>query len=136
MNFITIHEHNKTKAELVRTTGQYTKYWDLHYEEQISIINIKQYIEANEGDYSLSALAEKFHIPAYRITSVFSSYYGLYFSDFIRKTRLIRAADKLIHTNEPIKTIALGEFNSYRGFYGAFVKFFGVAPAKMRPNKS
>jgi len=136
MNFITIHEHNKTKAELIRTPGQYTKYWDLHYEEKISIIKIMQYIEANEGDFSLSALAEKFHIPAYRITSVFSSYYGFYFSDFVRKTRLIRAADKLIHTSESIKTIALAEFNSARGFYGAFVKFFGVAPGKMRPKRS
>lgn len=135
MNFITIHQHTKTVPKLLRTPGQYTKYWDIHYEKQISIINIKQYIESNEGAYSPSALAEKFHIPAHRITSVFALYYGFYFSDFIRKTRLIRAADKLIHTNEPINAIALAEFDSYRGFYGAFVKFFGVPPGKVRPDQ-
>ena len=134
ISIITIHEHGKAEP---KRFGSYTKYWELRHEEKWSIANIRQYIESNDGgDYSLDTLAKKFHIRARRITFVFSSFYGFYFSEFIRKTKLIRAADKVIYTKESIKTIALAEFNSYRSFYGAFVKFFGVAPGKMRHDKS
>jgi len=133
MNIITIHENRTVETVPVRVKWV-EGCWDSDLEEAQRLI--RQYVESNEGgDYSTAALTEKLHIPPHRIKRVFSAFYGRYFSDFVRETRLIRAFNKIVHTNEDISTIALTEFKSYRSFHNAFVKFFGVIPDKMRHDK-
>lgn len=67
---------------------------------------------------------------------LFYAYVGETLSDYVRRVRLERAATKLIHTGEPITSIALDAgYETPAAFTKAFGQYFGKTPSEFRTVK-
>jgi AraC family transcriptional regulator len=92
------------------------------------------YIEANlDAAFDLSAVAREAGMSSFHFSRVFRSVTGAPASEYARKRRLTRAADRLIGGSEAIVDIALSSgFESQEAFTRAFGRWYGVSPARFR----
>lgn len=98
------------------------------------IKNAKLIIDANlERHYRIEFLAAKVHIGTTKLKSGFRKYYSLGLFSYLRKQRMIKAAELIVETNKTIKQVAtLTGFKYSSNFTKAFVSHHGLTPAKYR----
>ena len=89
-----------------------------------------------ERDHSVESLAETAGMSRSAFARHFVEAYGRGPMDFLRELRLRRAAELLIGSNRPVKSLA-GEvgYTSRSYFSRAFKDFYGVSPAAFRAGR-
>lgn len=92
------------------------------------------FIEDNlEKKIELEELAENVFLSKYHFHRKFHAATGEPVAEYIRKRRLIKAANDLLYTDEKIIDIALKyQFASQETFTKAFKKFYGIPPREFR----
>lgn len=93
-----------------------------------------KYIEDNlTNSISLDGLAKQAYFSAYYFHRLFQSVVGEPVMEYIRRKRLLHAADDLLYCDDNIIDIAFKyQFNSQDVFTRAFKRLYGVTPQKYR----
>ncbi len=107
----------------------------LSYNEKIISI-IKIYTQEHYRDISLEALTSIVHMNADYISKFFKKHSGIYFSEYLIRVRMLKAAQLLDQVEH--KTYQVGEMVGYSNafnFTRAFKNFFGVTPKQYRSQK-
>ena len=93
----------------------------------------KRYYE----DLSLKTLANQYNINSSYLGQIFNKEVGCSFSDYLNKTKNLKAKELILETNMKINDIAreVGYMDSSY-FYRKFKKFFGVSPSTLRDMKN
>ncbi|MFT8316183.1 MAG: helix-turn-helix transcriptional regulator [Clostridium sp.] len=96
-----------------------------------------EYIERNLNEkIELKDLAEKAFLSKYHFHRVFHAIVGEPVAEYIRKRRLVKAANELLNTDDKIVNIALKyQFNSQESFTKAFKKLYGIPPREFRKSR-
>jgi len=102
-----------------------------HIEELLRAVG---YIEAHlDGPFRLAETAREAGMSAFHFSRVFASVTGEPASEYARKRRLTRAADRLLSSGDAVIDIALDSgFDSQEAFTRAFRRWYGVPPARFR----
>jgi AraC family transcriptional regulator len=95
-----------------------------------------EYIEDNlNNKIELQELADKVFLSKYHFHRTFHAIVGMPVAEYIRKKRLIKAANELLNTDDKIIDIAFRyQFSSQEAFTKAFKKLYGVPPREFRRN--
>ena len=98
----------------------------------ISIINDKYYEEL-----SLKTLASQYNINSSYLGQIFSKETGSSFSEYLNKTRNMKAKELILNTNMKINDISkeIG-YTDTSYFYRKFKKHYGVSPSTLREMKN
>jgi AraC-like DNA-binding protein len=93
-----------------------------------------EYIEENlNKKIELKDLADKVFLSKYHFHRVFHAIAGEPVAEYIRKRRLMEAANELLNTDDKIVDIALKyQFSSQEVFTKAFKKLYGIPPREFR----
>lgn len=96
-----------------------------------------EYIELNlDSKIELKDLADRVFMSKYHFHRVFHSVVGEPVAEYIRKKRLMEAAEELSNTDDKIVDIALKyQFSSQETFTKAFKKLYGMPPREFRRNR-
>lgn len=102
------------------------------YRERINRVIF--HIEAHLGEpLSLDALAKLACFSPYHFHRIFAAFTGEPLSAFIRRLRLERAAQHLLHLDAPVTELALAAgYETASAFTRAFVAHFGLPPTEYR----
>ena len=94
---------------------------------------LEQWRLAPEHAWDLRMEAERCGLSYSRFRECFREHFGVAPHRFLTKLRMDFAARRLVRTDQPVKQIAadLG-YDSLEGFYRAFGKTHGLAPAEFR----
>jgi AraC-like DNA-binding protein len=97
-----------------------------------------EYIEHNlNKKIELKELADKVFLSKYHFHRVFHASVGEPVAEYIRRRRLMEAANELQGTDDKIVDIALKyQFSSQEAFTKAFKKLYGMPPREFRRNRS
>jgi AraC family transcriptional regulator len=92
------------------------------------------HIEAHLGEpLNLEELAKVAYFSPYHFHRIFAAFTGEPLAAFIRRLRLERAAQHLLHLDAPVTEIALGAgYETPSAFTRAFACHFGVSPTEYR----
>jgi AraC-like DNA-binding protein len=83
--------------------------------------------------YTIEFIAGKVGIGKTKLKQGFKQYYKLGLFTYLRKQRMIMAAELIVETNKTIKQIAKASgFNHSSNFITAFASHHGLTPAKYR----
>lgn len=95
-----------------------------------------EYIENNlKQKIELKDLADKAYLSKYHFHRIFHATIGEPVAEYIRKRRLIEAANELLNTDKKIVDIALSyQFSTQESFTKAFKKCYGIPPKEFRTN--
>ena len=98
------------------------------------IKNAKVIIDAHlERHYRIEFLAAKVNVGTTKLKAGFHKYYGLGLFTYLRKQRMIKAAELIVETDKTIKQVAsLTGYRYSSNFTKAFVTYHGLTPAKYR----
>ena len=98
----------------------------------VNTINERYYEEL-----SLKTLAYQYNINSSYLGQIFNKEVGCSFSDYLNKTKNMKAKELILETNMKINDIAkeVGYTDSSY-FYRKFKKFFGVSPSTLREMKN
>ena len=89
------------------------------------------YIEQNlKTDITAKELAQLAGYSTYHYYRLFSSVMGTSISMYILKRRLVHALVEISGNRKPIDVVLEYGFDTYAGFYKAFVKMYGCSPKK------
>lgn len=101
----------------------------MHYPEVIK--TALEYIEKNlKTDIKAGELAQMANYSTYHFYRLFSSVMGCSVSNYILKRRLDHALAEIAAGRKAIDVVLEYGFNTYAGFYKAFVKMYGCSPKK------
>lgn len=97
-----------------------------------------EHIEHNlNNKIELKDLADKVFLSKYHFHRVFHAVVGESVGEYIRKRRLIEAANELLNTDNKILDIAFKyQFNSQEVFTKAFKRLYGISPREFRRNRN
>ena len=83
--------------------------------------------------YTIEFIAGKTTIGETKLKKGFKHYYKVGLFTYLRKQRMIKAAELIVETNKTIKQIAKASgFNHSSNFITAFASYHGLTPAKYR----
>lgn len=103
-------------------------------ENQNLIFNVQNYIEMNLGeDLSLDAVAGKFFVSKYHLSHCFTQVTGYSFKEFIITSRISKAKDLLLTTQDEVS--AIGQtvgFHNASNFIRTFKAREGISPLQYR----
>lgn len=102
------------------------------------VIEIRQYIEENYGDSSLSLthISDKFKVNGKYVSQLFKEQTGVNFVDFLMNLRIGHAKRLLLDTNEPINDIArMVGYDVPLSFARTFKKIAGLTPSDYRKHQ-
>lgn len=86
-----------------------------------------------ERHFSIEFLASKVHIGKTKLQAGFREYFGLGLFAYLRKQRMIKAAELMVETDQTIKQASIQTgFKYSSNFTKAFVTFHGLTPGKYR----
>ena len=96
-----------------------------------------EYIEHNlNKKIELKDLANKVFLSKYHFHRIFHAVVGEPVAEYIRKRRLMEAANELLNTDDKIIDIAFKyQFSSQEVFTKAFKKLYGMPPRQFRRNR-
>lgn len=96
-----------------------------------------KYIEDNlSNKIELKDIANNVFLSKYHFHRVFHAVAGEPVAEYIRKRRLMEAADELLNTDDKIVDIAFKyQFNSQEVFTKAFKRLYGISPREFRRNR-
>ena len=100
---------------------------------------IRDFLEKNATDMNmgLTAVAREFHIKPREAAESFRRYYGINVNDVIHQARVKKAKELILTTDDSIQSIAEAVgYCSLATMYRAFANVEGVAPGKLRQNRS
>ncbi|MBY0754711.1 response regulator transcription factor [Clostridium sardiniense] len=98
----------------------------------INNINDRYYEEL-----SLKTLAQQYNINSSYLGRIFSKEVGMSFSEYLNKTKNIKAKDLILETNMKINDIAKAiGYTDTSYFYRKFKKYYGVCPSTLREMKN
>lgn len=98
----------------------------------INNINDRYYEEL-----SLKTLAQQYNINSSYLGRIFSKEVGISFSEYLNKTKNIKAKDLILETNMKINDIAKAiGYTDTSYFYRKFKKYYGVCPSTLREMKN
>jgi AraC-like DNA-binding protein len=101
----------------------------MHYPEIIKAS--LEYIERNlKTDITIEELARTAHYSAYHFCRVFSSVMGSSVGHYILKRRLDHALAEIAGGRKAVDVVLDYGFDTYAGFYKAFVRMYGCSPKK------
>jgi AraC family transcriptional regulator len=102
------------------------------YRERINRVIF--HIEAHLGEpLNLEELAKVAYFSPYHFHRIFAAFTGEPLAAFIRRLRLERAAQHLLHLDAPVTEIALGAgYETPSAFTRAFAGHFGLSPTEYR----
>lgn len=94
----------------------------------------KVFIDANLGThFNLEFIAMKVALGKTKLTRDFRKYYGIGLYQYLKKQRMIKAAELLAQTRKPIKEVAsITGFKYSSNFTKAFSSYHGLTPAMYR----
>ncbi|KAJ49163.1 AraC family transcriptional regulator [Clostridium tetanomorphum] len=97
-----------------------------------------EYIEHNlNNKIELKDIADNVFLSKYHFHRVFHAVVGEPVAEYIRKRRLMAAANELLNTNSKIVDIAFKyQFSSQEVFTKAFKRLYGIPPREFRINRS
>jgi len=98
------------------------------------ILQVLDYIDSHVSEtMSLKTLAGQFYVSTYHLAHKFKEETGHTVNQYILRSKLGKAQESLVFTNEPIKKIAAecGYLN-LQYFYSVFKKQIGITPAELR----
>lgn len=101
--------------------------------------DIRAYVEENATDMNmgLTSVARAFRIKPREAAESFRQYFGESINDVLHKSRVKKAKELLLTTDEPVQDIAAAVgYCSLATMYRAFANVEGVAPGKLRQNRS
>ena len=99
---------------------------------------IREYLENNATDMNmgLTAVAREFQIKPREAAESFRRYFGVNVNDVIHRTRVKKAKELILTTDDSIQSIAEAVgYCSLATMYRAFSNVEGVAPGKFRQNR-
>lgn len=105
-----------------------------HPEGQMLIFRVQSYIESHlDADLSLTTVSARYFVDKFYLSHQFTRYTGYSFKQFITSSRLSKAKDMLLHTDEEVRAIAqqVG-YNSAAHFIRVFKDAEGVSPLQYR----
>ncbi|HEX3045556.1 MAG TPA: response regulator transcription factor [Bacillota bacterium] len=117
------------------TTTRVIHYLAQSYERINPVIKrVIAYIKANyTEDISLKTLAVRFNVNANYLGRLFKEELGEFFLDYVNKTRVDKAKELLVKTNQSIREVSLlVGYADPNYFYTLFKKYTGVSPAEYR----
>ena len=83
--------------------------------------------------YTIEFIAGKTRMGETKLKKGFKQYYKLGLFTYLRKQRMIKAAELIVETNKTIKQIAkTSGFNHSSNFITAFTSYHGLTPTKYR----
>jgi AraC-like DNA-binding protein len=96
--------------------------------------NIQEYLAVNfNKQVALSELSNVFSYSADYLTKIFKDEYGMAPSYYVKKKRVGKAKELLIHTDKSISEIAeISGYNDETVFFRAFKQLTGVSPSAWR----
>jgi AraC family transcriptional regulator len=96
-----------------------------------------EYIDLNlDKKIELKELADNVFMSKYHFHRVFHAAVGEPVAEYIRKKRLMKAANELVSTEDKIVDIAFRyQFNSQEVFTKAFKRLYGMPPREFRRNR-
>ena len=106
-----------------------------HHQERLNrvLIYIQEHID---GPLSLQTLADRACFSPFHFHRIFQAYVGETLYDYVRRTRLEKAAQKLLYTTEPVTAIALAVgYDTPAAFTKAFRQYFGTSPSEFKKIK-
>lgn len=97
-----------------------------------------EYIEHNLNNrIELKELADKVFLSKYYFHRIFHTIVGEPVAEYIRRRRLMEAANELLTTDNKIVDIALKyQFSSQESFSKAFKKYYKISPKQFRSNRN
>jgi AraC-like DNA-binding protein len=97
-----------------------------------------EYIENNlNKKIELQEIANKAFLSKYHFHRIFHATIGESVAEYVRRRRLIEAANELLNTENKIIDIALNyQFSTQESFTKAFKKFYGIPPKEFRKNRA
>ncbi|WP_214483667.1 AraC family transcriptional regulator [Bacillus sp. SM2101] len=102
-----------------------------------SIQKVIEYIELNlQNDLTLEELANKANFSIYHFHRVFHTLVGASVMEYVRKRRLVQAANKISCTDIRVIDVALENgFRSHETFTRSFKKLFKMTPSEYRKRR-
>lgn len=95
--------------------------------------NIAHFVESHiDEDLSLDRLAKVFFVSKYHISHIFRDNMGISVHQYILKKRLTMSRDAILNGIEAGNAATAYGFSDYSVFYRAFVREYGVSPARFR----
>lgn len=97
-----------------------------------------EYIEDNlSNKIELKDIANNAFLSKYHFHRVFHAVVGEPVAEYIRKRRLMEAANELLNTDDKVVDIAFKyQFNSQEAFTKAFKRLYGLSPREFRRNRN
>ena len=101
------------------------------------IIDATEYISDNlTSDLSIESLAKRAGYSTYHFSKLFSFYVGMPVMEYVRRTRLFRAASDICAGRKIIDVAMDYGFESHSGFSKAFKKIYAYSPEEYRKRAS
>ena len=118
--------------ELMQSLYENTVKYSPVVQQIVTAVNERYYEEL-----SLKTLAYQYNINSSYLGQIFNKEVGCSFSDYLNKTKNMKAKELILETNMKINDIAkeVGYTDSSY-FYRKFKKFFGVSPSTLREMKN
>lgn len=118
--------------EFIQTVSKETIKYSPVVQQIVNAVNERYYEEL-----SLKTLAHQYNINSSYLGQIFNKEVGCSFSDYLNKTKNMKAKQLILETNMKINDIAkeVGYTDSSY-FYRKFKKFFGVSPSNLREMKN
>ncbi len=118
--------------ELMQSMYENTVKYSPVVQQIVTVVNERYYEEL-----SLKTLAYQYNINSSYLGQIFNKEVGCSFSDYLNKTKNMKAKELILETNMKINDIAkeVGYTDSSY-FYRKFKKFFGVSPSTLREMKN
>lgn len=128
--------YQEKKAEIQSHIHQLLALFESEAENQlINAVQIKQLVEENftSADFSISYLADNFHVSIAYMSYLFKKEMGENFSDYVWALRLEKARELLLTTDMPIDdvSLAVGYVNA-SSFRRKFKQATGMTPSQLR----
>lgn len=101
-----------------------------------SVLNVISFIEENlNEEISLNQVIEVSNFSKYHFLRIFKAVSGTTLNEYLRRRRLTKAAEELLHTDEGILDIAIRfSYSSQESFTRAFKDMYGETPYVYRQN--
>lgn len=128
VNAFIVRQIEELIEEMCKSTVKYSPV----VQQIVNIVNEKYYEEL-----SLKTLAHQYNVNSSYLGQIFSKEIGSSFSEYLNKTKNIKAKELILNTNMRINDIAksVGYIDtSY--FYRKFKKYYGVCPSTLREMKN
>lgn len=108
----------------------------LYPKETIDLVGILKFIEANLNTVTLNRLADQFHYSPSYLSASFKKQMSMNYSEYVKKLKMEKAEDYLIHTDFTVAEIAgfLG-YSDRSQFFQTFKGYYQTSPSEFKRSR-